>query len=1223
MSLFNRNKALVALSLGALAALGACGDDVTVPVAPAAPVVLTISPPSASMNIGESLNFAVQISGGSTTSAPTLASCTSSNTAVATAAVSGSACRVTAVASGNATITAAASTGQSAAAAVSVAAQAAAISGLTVSPASASIPVNQTVTIVPTVNRANNGVTVTYTYASSSASVATVSAGGVVTAVAPGVATITVTATGSGTGTASATLTSAATVTVTALPAGISAVSASPSAVNLGTGKTAQVVASATQPAGAPAATYTYASSATAVATVSATGLITAVAPGTAVITVTGASAANSNFAAGSGSAAVTVTVSALPAGLTALTVTPSSLSLAVGASAQVTASAQGPTAGAAVITYGTTNPAVATVDAAGNVSAVAPGTATITATATSAATADYAASTLSSSVGITVAPRAQVAIAAVVDNAGAPVNINNVNGQIGVDVAITTNGQNVSAAQVYICAVGAAACPAAGQAPAAQQQFGAGGANDGSIRMLINTADFTVDWTTGVATVANTNGQKNVIATITTSSTGSANSNLAILNFNNGDGWAGRHVAPTRTIVATNGSAFFGGPGTDGQGTMTVAPVIYTAGRSVSAFAVNISGCGTNTAFTSADARPWTVTYGAFAAPTGKQANCAYQTLFAGAPDVTGSVNGGALDNNNLAYPAAAAGAFLTTTSNPTAVGQPATIRVDYVAPAGYTFNVNATATSVAGWVNGAYNFATNAANIGALADAGVGLVTTRNIEVRGCPIPAAATAGWTALSTNTGADLAECATDFGPTAYEARFTGADRLTNTGAAVVAAQRFGVDKTVPLVRYTATTDTNMTIYGSAAVPAVGAATDTVFSAQAIDERSGLLATGSLFAQARTTAAAAACLTGAPAAGIGTTPQTAPNCNFAAGGYGAATADGWRQLTGGALTLNGVIATADGYYTYIPRVIDQAGNITSGTIRYILAEYQAPLAVTPTALPLTTFPVTATSAISFAGTVTDGIEASISSFRLNYGAAGNFAFSASAIANTTFDNIIPGFGTATTGRSSIAGATPFTSGTLIYTGIESVDGADAIVAGGAQDALAGYGFFANNFGGGLGLANTAPIGGVVTPDANAWSVKAPNAATFVVSNSAAGFNAPAGGLKAQVTSTLAQINSPVSRVDFYITNAGGVNEYVGTVTPDCDPASATRNCYIADIGVVRTWTYRYTGALANSSTSTAARAYPAGATALRAVATLGSNGRALATRAGVNVTVAAP
>jgi hypothetical protein len=96
----------------------------------------------------------------------------------------------------------------------------------------------------------------------------------------------------------------------------------------------------------------------------------------------------------------------------------------------------------------------------------------------------------------------------------------------------------------------------------------------------------------------------------------------------------------------------------------------------------------------------------------------------------------------------------------------------------------------------------------------------------------------------------------------------------------------------------------------------------------------------------------------------------------------------------------------------------------------------------------------------------------------------------------------------------------------------------------------------------------------------------------------------------------------------------VNEYVGTVTPDCDPASATRNCYISDTGPapggVRTWTYRYTDALANSSTSTAARAYPAGATALRAVATLvttgatgAPQGRGLFTNFPATVTIAAP
>jgi uncharacterized protein YjdB len=309
MPLFNRNKALVALSLGALAALGACGDDVTVPVAPAAPVVLTISPPSASMNIGESLNFAVQISGGSTTAAPTLASCTSSNTAVVTAAVAGSACRVTAVAAGNATVTAAASTGQSAAAAVSVAAPVAAISGLAVSPSAAAVPVGQSVTIVPTVNRANSNVNVTYTYTSSTTTVATVSAAGVVTAVAPGISTITVTAAGSGTGTAATTLTSAATITVTALPTGITALTVSPANIAIATGATAQIAASVQQPSGAAAATITYGTTAPAVATVSASGVVTGVAAGTAVITVTATSAANANFAAATLTQAVAVTV--------------------------------------------------------------------------------------------------------------------------------------------------------------------------------------------------------------------------------------------------------------------------------------------------------------------------------------------------------------------------------------------------------------------------------------------------------------------------------------------------------------------------------------------------------------------------------------------------------------------------------------------------------------------------------------------------------------------------------------------------------------------------------------------------------------------------------------------------------------------------------------------------------------------------------------------------
>jgi uncharacterized protein YjdB len=306
MQLFSRNKALVALSLGALAALGACGDDVTVPVAPAAPVVISITPPSASMNVGEALNFAVQITGGSTTAAPTLQACSSSNAAVVTAAVQGSACRATAVAAGNATITATASTGQVAAASVTVSAPAPAITSLSVSPSAAQLGVGQSVTLVPTVQPA--GRTVAYTYTSSSSTIASV-ANGVVTAVAPGVATITVTAAGTGTGLTAATISQAVTITVSERTPGLSSLNVQPATVALALGGKQQLTASVQGPR-ASAAAISYGTSAPAIATVSETGEITAVGQGTAVVTVTAQSTQEGAFAAASITALVPVTVS-------------------------------------------------------------------------------------------------------------------------------------------------------------------------------------------------------------------------------------------------------------------------------------------------------------------------------------------------------------------------------------------------------------------------------------------------------------------------------------------------------------------------------------------------------------------------------------------------------------------------------------------------------------------------------------------------------------------------------------------------------------------------------------------------------------------------------------------------------------------------------------------------------------------------------------------------
>ncbi len=315
MQLFSRKKALFAASLVALGGLAACGDDVTVPVAPEPlpdPVVVTISPPNATMNVGEALTFAVQITGGNPT--PTLASCTSSNTSVATAAVQGAGCRVSAVASGNVTITAATSAGQSAAAAVTVNTLPAAATGMLISPSAVALARGQTATLTAALEGARPGVTLgSLTQATSNSAVATATISGsniTITAVAPGTATITITGVASGAGSSNANVSAQVGVTVTEAPGGIAALTVQPTSLALALGSTAQLTAQVTQPTGAPQASITYGTSAPAIASVSSTGLVTALQPGTATITVTASSPAATGFSASSVTQLVPVTVS-------------------------------------------------------------------------------------------------------------------------------------------------------------------------------------------------------------------------------------------------------------------------------------------------------------------------------------------------------------------------------------------------------------------------------------------------------------------------------------------------------------------------------------------------------------------------------------------------------------------------------------------------------------------------------------------------------------------------------------------------------------------------------------------------------------------------------------------------------------------------------------------------------------------------------------------------
>lgn len=200
---------------------------------------------------------------------------TSSNPSVATVNSSGV---VTAVNVGNATITATTNDGTNLSASCTVTVYWFAVTGITVTPASATIFVGNTTTLTANVTPANAS-NQSVTWSSSNTNVATVNANGVVTGVSEGVATITATTADGG---------YTATATITVNPVRVTGVTLDQSTITLRTsGTTTQQLTATIAPANATNKNVTWTSANTSIATVSNTGLVTAVAPGTTTVTVT------------------------------------------------------------------------------------------------------------------------------------------------------------------------------------------------------------------------------------------------------------------------------------------------------------------------------------------------------------------------------------------------------------------------------------------------------------------------------------------------------------------------------------------------------------------------------------------------------------------------------------------------------------------------------------------------------------------------------------------------------------------------------------------------------------------------------------------------------------------------------------------------------------------------------------------------------------------------
>ena len=244
------------------------------------------------------------------------------------------------------------------------------VTSVAIAPLTPSVGVGGSVQFSATIRDADGTVLTdrSVTWTTSSASVATVSSSGLVAAVGPGTAQITA---------SSETRSASTALTVNPpSPAPVATVAVSLNASNLHPAQTTQANATLRDASNnvLTGRTIAWSSTNTAVATVNGSGVVTAVSAGTANITATSEGR--------SGAAAVTVTVVA-PAAVASVVVTLTS-PLVAGTSAQAQTTlrdASNNVLTGRVVTWSSSNTAVATVNGSGLVTAVAAGSANVIAT--------------------------------------------------------------------------------------------------------------------------------------------------------------------------------------------------------------------------------------------------------------------------------------------------------------------------------------------------------------------------------------------------------------------------------------------------------------------------------------------------------------------------------------------------------------------------------------------------------------------------------------------------------------------------------------------------------------------------------------------------------------------------------------------------------------------------------------------------------------------------
>lgn len=346
--------AAVALMLGGLAAGCKHASTTTEPEIVCRVTGVTLSNVQAQMVVGQSVDVQAAVAQTGCTPVPA-ATITSSDPSVVT--VSG--LTVTAVGVGQVTLTAQIQgRTETATAQVTVSGR---VLSLGVTPATAALDVAATLQLTAAVS-VDPGAPATVTWRTSDPAKATVTAAGLVTGVAAGAVSITAVAT--------LDTTKKATAQLTVNPRVLS-VTVAPAADSMRVADARTLVATVSADPGA-ATTVTWRSAAPSTASVAIDGTVTGVAPGTTTIT------AISTFDT---TKRATATVKVVPR-VIGITVTPQSTTVNVGAAAALVATVTGDLGVATGVTWTSSDPTKATVNANGVVTGVAPGTVTVQAAA-------------------------------------------------------------------------------------------------------------------------------------------------------------------------------------------------------------------------------------------------------------------------------------------------------------------------------------------------------------------------------------------------------------------------------------------------------------------------------------------------------------------------------------------------------------------------------------------------------------------------------------------------------------------------------------------------------------------------------------------------------------------------------------------------------------------------------------------------------------------------